>query len=84
MATELDRAVAAYQQLHPQLTVASDAFMTMVREIIDEAGINYLTVEGRAKAVASFAGKAMRFLQVQPDGDPLVGITDQVGVRVIT
>ena len=84
MATELDRAVAAYQLLHPQLMVASDAFMTMVREIIDEAGINYLTVEGRAKAVASFAGKAMRFLQVQPDGDPLVGITDQVGVRVIT
>ena len=80
----IDRAVAAYGELHPQLAVASDTFVDTVREIIDEAGINYLTIEGRAKSVSSFAGKALRLKDARPDVDPLTEITDQVGVRVIT
>ena len=53
--------------------------------ILDEAGINYLSVGGRAKSIASFAEKASRTL----DGrtlypDPLHDIGDLLGVRVIT
>ena len=60
-------------------------FVALVRTILDEAGINYLSVTGRAKSVASFAAKATR----RVDGtllypDPLRDITDQIGVRVIT
>ena len=53
--------------------------------LLDEAGINYLSVIGRAKSVGSFAAKASRTLDGQPEfTDPLRQITDQVGVRVIT
>ena len=53
--------------------------------LLDDAGINYLSVTARTKSVASFAAKADRTV----DGhrlytDPLVEITDQVGLRVIT
>ena len=53
--------------------------------ILDDAGINYLSVDGRTKTVASFAEKARR----TRDGavlytDPLRQITDTIGVRVIT
>ena len=53
--------------------------------ILDDAGINYLSVTGRTKSIASFAEKARR----SADGavlyrDPLTDIGDQIGVRVIT
>ncbi len=83
-AKEIDRAVAAYAQSHPALVAASEDFVERVRAIIDEAGINYLTIEGRAKSVSSFAGKALRLSAARPDVDLLADITDQVGVRVIT
>ena len=76
---------AAYAAVRPELEVATTLFVEMVRTLLDEAGINYLTVSGRTKSVASFAAKAER----RRDGellypDPLNDITDQVGVRVIT
>ena len=54
--------------------------------VLDDAGINYLSVTGRTKSVASFAEKA------EPDGRRRAAlsptrctqITDQIGVRVIT
>jgi putative GTP pyrophosphokinase len=57
-----------------------------VTSLLDDAGINYLSVTGRTKSVASFAGKAIRH---GADGrelydDPLTQITDTVGIRVIT
>ena len=53
--------------------------------ILDEAGINYLSVTGRTKGVASFAAKAGRMVDGRPAfADPLRDITDQIGVRVIT
>ncbi|MCW2815086.1 MAG: hypothetical protein JWN84_2541, partial [Nocardioides sp.] len=56
-----------------------------VRGFLDEAGINYLSVTGRTKSVASFAEKAARTVAGRPlYDDPLVQLTDQVGVRVIT
>ena len=38
----------------------AESFVATVTAILDEAGINYLSVTGRAKAVASFAAKAAR------------------------
>jgi putative GTP pyrophosphokinase len=68
-----------------ELREATDQYVALVTTLLDDAGINYLSVTGRAKSVASFAGKAERL-----DGadrvysDPLQQITDQIGVRVIT
>ena len=78
-------AIEAYAAGEPELVVAGERFVALVTSILDEAGINYLSVTGRTKGVASFAAKAGRLL----DGrlafpDPLRDITDQIGVRVIT
>ncbi len=80
----VDRAVADYTELRERLLRASDEFVELVTGIIDDAGINYLSVTGRTKSVASFAGKARRVLAADSTTDPLHVITDQVGVRVIT
>jgi ppGpp synthetase/RelA/SpoT-type nucleotidyltranferase len=78
-------AVQTYAAQHPELVVATESYVAWVTSLLDEAGINYLSVTGRTKSVASFAAKAVR----QVDGhalytDPLGEITDQIGVRVIT
>jgi len=78
-------AVQEYAVREPGLREAADAFVAMAKTLLDDAGINYLSVTGRAKSVSSFAGKAARTV----DGsllypDPLTEITDQLGVRVIT
>ena len=53
--------------------------------ILDDAGINYLSVTGRTKTVASFAEKARRTRDGVPlYTDPLREITDTIGIRVIT
>jgi predicted RNase H-like nuclease/ppGpp synthetase/RelA/SpoT-type nucleotidyltranferase len=70
---------------HPELVAAGDQFLALVTSILDDAGINYLSVTGRTKTVASFAEKARR----TRDGaalytDPLREITDTIGIRVIT
>lgn len=80
-----DSAVRTYAQLQPELQLAADQFVALVTSILDDAGINYLSVTGRAKSVASFAAKAARAVEGQPVfSDPLREITDQIGVRVIT
>lgn len=82
---DIDEAVRRYAESWPQLGPVAESFVATVTGILDDAGINYLTVTGRAKAVASFAAKAARErdgLPVHPH--PLRDITDQVGVRVIT
>lgn len=81
---KFDLSIAAYREMHPALVTAAASFEDRVREIIDEAGINYLTIESRAKSVPSFTAKARRLRVRDPEADPLVAITDQVGVRVIT
>ena len=61
------------------------AALEELRSILDEAGINYLTVTGRAKSVASYAAKVARTVDGRPVyPDPQRDITDQVGLRVIT
>ncbi|HET8559636.1 MAG TPA: DUF429 domain-containing protein [Marmoricola sp.] len=77
--------VREYAEQQPTLQVAADQFVQLVTSILDEAGINYLSVNGRAKTVASFAVKAARTVGGRPVfTDPLREITDQIGVRVIT
>jgi putative GTP pyrophosphokinase len=78
-------AVRQYAALQPGLVPVTARFVELIRTLLDDAGINYLSVDGRTKSVASFAAKAARTV----DGrllypDPLQQITDQVGVRVIT
>lgn len=79
------RSVQEYSRGHAELVGAAADAVGLVQGILDEAGINYLTVTGRAKSVSSFAEKASR----TEDGglkypDPLRDIADQIGVRVIT
>ena len=78
-------AVREYAVRHPELREASEQFVGLVTSILDEAGINYLSVGGRAKSVASFAAKAARTAGGRRVFvDPLREITDTIGVRVIT
>ena len=78
-------AVSAYAAMQPGLRAAAEQAVELVRTVLDEAGINYLTVTGRAKTVASFAAKAGRTVDGAPAfTDPLSDIGDLVGVRVIT
>ncbi|MDO5710936.1 MAG: GTP pyrophosphokinase [Micrococcales bacterium] len=83
--TRVRRAVATYAAQHRELERVTDALIANVSSLLDDAGINYLSVTGRAKSVASFAAKAVRETggeRLYPD--PLTDITDQIGVRVIT
>jgi len=78
-------AVRVYAELQPGLREPTRRFVELVTALLDEAGINYLTVEGRTKSVASFAAKAMQLVDGRPlYTDPAREITDQIGVRVIT
>lgn len=78
-------AFQAYAALYPAIIAATTAYEGLVTQLLDEAGINYLSVTGRTKSVASFAGKANRMIEGRPAfADPMREITDQIGVRVIT
>ncbi len=84
--TPIDRAVQAYAARHRALQHAGEEYVALVTTILDDGGINYLSVTGRTKSISSFAEKASR---TSADGkllypDPLADITDQLGIRVIT
>jgi predicted RNase H-like nuclease/ppGpp synthetase/RelA/SpoT-type nucleotidyltranferase len=79
------QAVQAYAARQPRLREATERYVALVTTLLDDAGINYLSVSGRAKTVASFAAKAHRTVDGVPAySDPLEEITDQIGIRVIT
>ena len=83
--TDRHDAVSEYAELHPRLQAATAEYVRLVTAILDDAGINYLTVTGRAKSVASFADKVARTYDGRPVfADPMQDITDQIGLRVIT
>jgi predicted RNase H-like nuclease/ppGpp synthetase/RelA/SpoT-type nucleotidyltranferase len=78
-------AVREYAAMQPTLQEAAEQYVQLVTSLLDDAGINYLTVTSRAKSVASFAAKAARAVDGrQVFTDPLRQITDQIGLRVIT
>ncbi len=77
--------VREYTASHPSLVAAGEQFLALVTAILDDAGINYLSVTGRTKTVASFAEKARRTKHGVPlYTEPLREITDTIGIRVIT
>lgn len=77
-------AVQAYAAMLPELRDTTDRFAALVTTLLDDAGINYLSVTGRAKSVASFAAKADRAVaDKRVYANALDEITDQIGVRVI-
>lgn len=83
--TSARRAVQAYAAGRPELVRVTDAAVERITQLLDEAGINYLTISGRTKSVASFAAKAARTADGRPVyADPLTEITDRIGLRVIT
>jgi ppGpp synthetase/RelA/SpoT-type nucleotidyltranferase len=76
--------VREYAEAQPAIKQAAQGYVALVTSLLDDAGINYLDVSGRAKSLASFAAKAARRAEerlVFPD--PLRDITDLVGLRVI-
>ena len=74
-----------YTAQHPARIAAGEQFLALVTSVLDEGGINYLSVTGRTKTVASFAEKARRTRDGVPlYTDPLREITDTIGIRVIT
>jgi predicted RNase H-like nuclease/ppGpp synthetase/RelA/SpoT-type nucleotidyltranferase len=78
-------AVAEYQARRPALVTSTEHYLQLVTALLDDAGINYLSITARTKSVESFAAKAERAVDGQRlFTDPLVEITDQVGLRVIT
>ena len=78
-------AAQEYADQHPALVQAADQWVALVTSVLDDAGINYLSVTGRAKSVTSFAAKAARTVDGVPAfTDPIAQITDTIGVRVIT
>ncbi len=78
-------AVADYKARRPALVTATDNYLKLVTGLLDDAGINYLSIAARTKSVESFAAKAERIVDgTRLYSDPLVEITDQIGLRVIT
>ncbi len=85
VADPISAAVRAYADLRPELIATGERLLEQITGMLDDAGINYLTVSGRIKSVASFADKAARLADGQMIfPDPLQDIGDQIGVRVIT
>ncbi|MGC1208116.1 MAG: DUF429 domain-containing protein [Ornithinimicrobium sp.] len=78
-------AVRVFEEQRPATLAVTEAYTALVTELLDDAGINYLSVTGRTKSIASFAVKAHRRIDGRPEfTDPMREITDQIGVRVIT
>lgn len=82
----LARAMAAYTAGYAKTQRRTDDFLSTITRLIDEAGINYLTITARAKTPASFADKVARRIEAHPGEsfDPLLAVTDQIGVRIVT
>ena len=78
-------AIAEYASRRPALVTSTDHYLQVVTALLDDAGINYLSITARTKSVESFAAKAMRTADGLPlFTDPLSELTDQIGLRVIT
>lgn len=83
--TYVDQAAARYSAQFRDTVARTHTFIDDITEIVEDAGINYLSVTGRAKSPASFATKVARRLEeLGPSFDAHYDVTDQVGVRIIT
>ena len=50
-------AVARYADRRPALIATTEHYLALVTRLLDDAGINYLSVTARTKSVASFAAR---------------------------
>ncbi|XVX20408.1 GTP pyrophosphokinase [Actinomycetota bacterium] len=83
-AARIRRATERYAADRPQVEAATAAYVALVTQLLDDAGIDYLSVTGRTKSVESYAGKAARRIGGKlAFPDPATDITDQIGVRVV-
>ena len=80
-----DQAVSAYARIQPQVEESARRLAAWLTIALDDAGIDYLSVDWRGKSIASFAAKTNHSVSGLPRyPDPLTDITDQIGARVIT
>jgi putative GTP pyrophosphokinase len=77
---EVKKAVALYKERRVLYEALAKKVESVVRDILDTRGINYYSINSRAKSVESFEGKASKGNYK----DPLSDIKDMAGVRVIT
>ena len=78
------KAEKTYDEKKTKIRKEKEMVVALVTTLLDDAGINYLSVTGRAKSVASFAAKADRAVAgKRVYANALDEITDQIGVRVI-
>ncbi len=78
-------AVRTYARLQPQIEESARRLAVWLTVALDDAGIDYLSVAWRGKSITSFAAKTNRSVAgTLTYPDPLQGITDQIGARVIT
>jgi len=82
------RAVLDYQKIRDVYEGCSETVKSILKQTFSEKRIKVATIEARAKAIDSFAEKAVTPNEEDPSSpkyaDPLTEITDLSGVRVIT
>jgi ppGpp synthetase/RelA/SpoT-type nucleotidyltranferase len=81
-------AIKAYTGIHPLCQQAVERVCDIIRVALQQSDTKVHSVQGRAKNVESFARKAIKPSESNPNAPkyavPLHEITDKVGVRVIT
>lgn len=82
----LEDAAARYAAQFPRAESLALDYVETITGLMDDTGVNYLSVTGRAKSPSSFAEKIRRraIEWERTDFDPFTMITDQIGVRIVT
>src|SRR5262249_36875588 len=83
-----DAATATYRTVRASYELFAELTKRLLGEMFAAADIRAHSIEARAKSLESFAKKAAKPLESDPTRpkypDPIHGITDLAGVRVIT
>lgn len=77
---KVEEVIAWYVKRQPAYEALAKKVESIIREILEAAGINYYSISCRAKPVDSFREKASR----EKYKDPCSEIMDMAGIRVIT
>lgn len=79
--TQAPDAVELYRRVRPTYVRYADALKSLMQQLLRDSGIEYVTLEVRAKTVEGFEEKARRGDKGYED--PLAEITDLAGLRVV-
>jgi len=81
-------AIEGYRQVQPLYLSLAEVAQRILKDTLDGADIRVHSVEARVKSLESFANKACKPSEAEPNRpkypDPVHEITDLAGVRVIT